>query len=150
MSTADSGVHFKTMIRTTDDLVFEMDGMATHTHTGIRKVSSHHGRGYGRCLNFKKSRNQGRDLSEIVGIHPRTLAVFYVLDDKVNAQSNFFRHQQFTLKWADEVGPIEISNHWNEGKFVSLTNCVNNWISVPTEEVNWLTNHPECEYQLNA
>jgi hypothetical protein len=77
MSTADSCVHFKTMIRT-DDLVFEMDGLATHTHTGIRKVSLHHGRGYSRCSNFKKSRNQGSDLSETVGIHSRTLAGFYV------------------------------------------------------------------------
>lgn len=148
--TEESGMHFKTMIRTTDDLVFKMDGMAIHTHTGIRKVSLHHGRDYDHCLNFKKNRNQRRDLSEIVGIHSRTLAVFYILDDRVNAQNNFFRYQQSILKWADEMGSIEISNHRNDVKFASLTNCINNWISVPIEEINWLTKHPKYEYQLNV
>ena len=72
------------------------------------------------------------------------------LDGRVNAQDNFFRHQQTTLKWADEVGPSEISNQRNEVKFMSLTNCINTWVSVPKDEVNWFTKHPECEYQLHV
>lgn len=147
-STSDHGAHFKTLVKTTDDLIFEIDGMARHTHTGIQQISKWKGFGYGRCLNQKGGKK--RDISSITGIQPRTVAVFYVLEIGGYAQETFFYHQQSLLQWADEEGPINLGNEGGRVKFVMVPNCINTWISTPAEEINWNTQHPEREFKLNV
>ena len=146
--TADYGVHFKTIVRATDNMIFEMDGMAKHTHTGIQEISKWNGYGYGRCLNQKGGKK--RDISFITGVHPRTVAVFYILEIGEYAQANFFHHQQSVLQWTDEEGPINLSNEGGRVKFLTVSNCINTWISIPEEEINWSTQHPEREFKLNV
>jgi hypothetical protein len=45
MSQSRDGGHFTTLIRTSDDIVFSVDGMAQYTHSGIRQISKFNGRG---------------------------------------------------------------------------------------------------------
>ena len=127
-------------------MIFELDGMARHTHTGIQQISQFDGSGYGRCLNPKGGRK--RDISCITGVHPRTVAVFYILEMGTHAQRTFFGHQRFMLRRADEEGPIELSSEGGRVKFATLPNCINTWISTPPEEINWHTRHPEREFTL--
>jgi len=145
-STSDQGLHFKTTARAPNNMVFELDGMARHTHTGIQQISQLNGSGYGRCLNPKGGRK--RDISCITSVHPRTVAVFYILEIGAHAQRNFFHEQCFMLRRADEEGPIELSIEGGRVKFGTLPNCINTWISTPQEEINWRTQHPEREFKL--
>lgn len=148
ISESDDGAHFKTIVRTADNLIFEIDGMARHTHTGIQQISKWKGSGYGRCLNQKGGKK--RDISFIAGIQPRTIAVFYILEIDEYAQQNFFYHQQSMLRWADEEGPIDLASEGGQVKFLTVPNCINTWIPTPREEINWHTQHPEREFQLNV
>jgi hypothetical protein len=127
-------------------MIFELDGMATHTHTRIQQISQLNSSGYGRCLNPKGGRK--RDISCITGVHPHTVAVFYILEMGTHAQRNFFHQQCFMLRRADEEGCIELSSEGGRVKFVTLPNCINTWISTPQEEINWHTQHPEREFKL--
>jgi hypothetical protein len=128
-------------------MIFELDGMARHTHTGIQQISQLNGSGYGRCLNQKGGKK--RDISCITGVHPRTVAVFYILELGTHAQRNFFGQQRFMLRHADEEGPIEMSDE-GRVKFDTRPNCINTWISTPQEEINWHTRHPEREFKLKV
>ena len=127
-------------------MIFELDGMARHTHTGIQQISQLNGSGYGRCLNQKGGKK--RDISCITGVHPRTVAVFYILEMGEYAQRKFFHQQYYMLRRADEEGPIEMSSEAGRVTFAAIPNCINTWISTPREEINWRTQHPEREFKL--
>ena len=117
------------MARTQDNMIFELDGMAYHRDSSIRKISWGSGNGYAPCLNRKGGKK--RDVSAILGAHPRTISVFYVLEG--DYQQEFFSHQSFILAArADEEGPIALSRDGGV-KFSSLENCINTWVPVDYE-----------------
>ena len=108
-------------------MIFELDGMAYHTNQSIRKIAWGLGNGYAPCVNRKGGKK--RELSTILGAHPRTIAVFYVLDSD-DYQQEFFTHQSFILgARADEEGPITLSRDGGV-TFSALENCVNTWVPV--------------------
>ena len=111
-------------------MIFELDGMACHTNQTIRKIAWGLGNGYAPCLNRKGGKK--RDLSAILGAHPRTIAVFYVLD-AAECQQEFFSHQSFILSSrADEEGPITLSRDGGV-QFSGLENCINTWVPMHSE-----------------
>ena len=121
---------------TTDEMIFELDGMAHHTDTGIRRVALREEGGHAPCINPLGSRNRKRDLSAIVGLHAKTVAVFYVLENVALAQEDFFDHQADILSSADEAGPIRLHTLGRGGgavDFRDVENCINTWLPVHSE-----------------
>ena len=117
------------MARTQDNMIFELDGMAYHRDSSIRKISWGSGNGYAPCLNRKGGKK--RDVSAILGAHPRTISVFYVLEG--DYQPEFFSHQSFILAArADEEGPITLSRDGGV-QFSGLENCINTWVPMHSE-----------------
>ena len=137
-STTLNGDHFKTYARNTDNMIFELDGMARHIDQKITSISLYGGNGSAPCLNPKGGKK--RSISTLVGVQPRTVAVFYVLAEGSLFRTDFFEHQQCCLQRADEEGPIIINK---EGllEFGSLENCINTWVSMystpPASRTNW-------------
>jgi len=126
-STASSGFHFKTIARTTDDMIFLLDGQGRHTHLGIRNLSGN-GMGSAPLLNLRKGPGRkARDLDPITGRKPMTVAAFYVLTAVDINQKAFWLHQAHILSRAEEAGPLILSRK-GDVKPGSLENCAHTWI----------------------
>jgi len=81
-------------------------------------------------------RNRKRDLSAIVGVHAKTVAVFYVLENVALAQEHFFDHQAAIFSSADEARPIRLHTLGGGGgavDFRDVENCINTWLPVHSE-----------------
>jgi hypothetical protein len=85
ISQSSSGDHFTTIAYTSDDMVYSIDGMTQHKDVGIRSISKFNGRGCAIRLNSSKDK-ASKKLERIAGRHKLTTAVFYVLENTIQAK----------------------------------------------------------------
>ena len=57
MSKSANGHHFTTITRTSDDLIYSVDGMTQHKDIGIRQISDFNGLGC--AIRMNSSKNKG-------------------------------------------------------------------------------------------
>ena len=144
-STLETGSHFTTNIKTTNEMVFKVDGMQMQTHYGIQNISQHAG-GHARHLNTKDK----KDLSEIAGLIKNTVAVFYVLDMGSYAQELFFSHQKQSLQEAVDLGPIHISSENDFVQFHSTKNSIDTWIVCMESDITWNSNLSRLNWEYKV
>jgi hypothetical protein len=111
MSQSSDGGHFTTLIHTSDDMVFSVDGMAQHTHSGIRQISKFNGRGCATRITLPKDKSSTK-LERIAGRKKLTTAVFYILENTAKAKQlwkrDFFLEQKKVLERTPDRGIFRI------------------------------------------
>ena len=77
--------------RTTNDFIYNIDGMQQSLDVGVQSISKYGSRGTAIRLN----KTRPKDLSAIMGRHKNTTAVFYVLQDLNDGEitSSQLQHQ---------------------------------------------------------
>ena len=141
MSQSSSGVHFTTLIRTSDDMVFSVDGMAQYKHTGIRQISKFNARGYATRINSSKDKSS-KKLERITGRKKFTIAVFYVLENTTEAKQlwkqDFFHQQQKVLARTPDRGIFRISPGGQVSMYQQFdSNYLNYWTLCIPEDITW-------------
>jgi hypothetical protein len=141
MSQSTNGAHFTTLIRTSDDMVFSVDGMARHTHTGIRQISKFNGRGCAIRINSTKDK-ASKKLERITGRKKLTTAVFYVLENTTEAKQlwkrDFFNQQQNVLARTPDRGIFRISPGGQVSMYQQFdSNHLNYWTLCTPEDITW-------------
>ena len=150
-SVTAAGYHFMTMVRTTDDFVYNVDGMRKHSDIGIQSISKFEGRGSARRLNKAQKH---KDLSAIIGRQKNTVAVFYILeesDTEPTVQTYFWKYQQAKVGYAVDIGPIALAPTLNKLMFASFSyHTLNNWIPCTEADITWTDDLSKLDWEFKV
>ena len=150
-SVTAAGYHFMTMVRTTDDFVYNIDGMRKHSDIGIQSISKFEGCGSARRLNKAQKH---KDLSAIIGRQKNTVAVFYILeesDTEPTVQTYFWKYQQAKVGYAVDIGPIALAPTLNKLMFASFSyHTLNNWIPCTEADIMWTEDLSKIHWEFKV
>ena len=152
MSKSANGYHFTTITRTSDDLIYSVDGMTQHKDIGIRQISDFNSLGCAIHMNSSKNKN-AQKLEKIVGRHKHSTTVFYVLENTEIAkaiQQKFWILQYQKLYEAMDLGPF-LLNEKGDVKFGSFNSrFLNGWISCSDEDITWTENFSKLSSEFKV
>jgi hypothetical protein len=146
MSISSTGGHFTAIGKTTNEMIFAVEGMAQHQTNRIHAISKYSGRGQA----IRMNQHNIKDQSELIGCHKNTVAVFYVLDMGSHAQGMFFNHQSSVLYDAIDFGSITILGSLNRVEFAKESSQRNLWVPCVAEDITWTSDRSKLNWEFKV